>query len=773
MIRLRRYIRRVGGVGGGGLGGVIGGYGGGVWAGGGGGVGVWAGGGVGVGGGVGGGVGLFGGGVFGVISNFYSNSSRERLIKQGNYSLLMEKYFNHDPQFINDVIADSLNDDLKNILSFNNISDDISSDISSDTFLEVPYHLSLSNNTLRLDIDYPFYSSIYSKIPSLSSFALKYEPLMFKNSCFFESLIWLSYHSNDLKKISQLAFSNFHFSNKSWCYLLSCLIINYEIDFIKILLSRLCKNNLNSILFDVVLLKLIEYNTLFENIKQVFDIWINSGNSISSKSISLILSQYLKYGTNEEILKFNDFLEINNFSSLAHIKLVRLKHLIITQSRNNKKNITSIHYSQFENIINNVPPEEIISLYTSWFDFNISYSNLIEFIVSDLKKRGLVSHFLKLICKFYSKNDKFNQLLLILMSDKIKFNEYYIYLLFDCFIKTYPYHAPNFQAQFHQWIYNCNLNSIIKDRLLKKLKIIKIESQIKPYNLFNSSIFNYPQKYISSYWKDIHWKQSNSDFLKNQICYRINKGFLDIIKKGTRPDFDNIEKTYRRSNLNNRLILKDLLKSMRIWNKNKIKFELFDLQIDSTKRNIEDFYNNHNLNDFTTSNKLNFSRMLMDKGFYNQTIKVLKSIPIEDLDDNTRMIQFIIGVRNHINFGNYQKIIEMIDSFPINETILNPYILNQCIFIEKKLRSKQERSKQYRSKQERSKQEYERLERSNQEYQRSEYNDNPQLNKLIKKMQGFIGDIDLRLDQDSLDINKTMLTMFKFLNNWTKKDSIK
>lgn len=656
------------------------------------------------------------------------------LLKNQQYDLIMENYYNHDPQFINDIIEKTI-EPCPQLFRY-----------ESESEIEIPRYKAYDNSTERLPIDYRFYNHIYSKIPKLYDFCKHYETIMFKNEFFFQKFIWLCFHMNDLPKLQHLAFGKNQYSYKTWAYLLSAFIQNYEIDFAKSIFQKLCKNQLDCQLLEITLMELVEVDCLFEHLKDIFERWIDHELQVSPQSLGIMLEQYHKYGTKEELENFQQFLIKNDFNRLYNIEIINLQFDIINQSKNNKKTITNNHLLQFKQISKKVPPNELSNYYYNWLRFLIKYSNIemIELLIIDLKHHNLEINdkIQQLICEYYTNHDKFLQLFKLFKTNSIKFNEIYLYNLFDSFIKTYPYHAPNFQAQFHQWIDNSDFSKATKTRLKKKLSIIKINSQITPYNINLSPFINKPKKYLSIFWKDIPWNSNvYGKILKDQVSYRINKGFLDIVRKGVRPDNELIIKTFRRSDMNNKKILIDLLKTIRTYSYNKIKYDLYILQGNQTKENLHGFYLQNDLKDFTTNDKIMFSRMLMNKGLYEETNAVLSSIYREDLTDKTKMIKFIIQLRNYTSFGKYAELISTIENFPIDEIILSPYILNQCVFIEKKLKSKQNHNQ----------------------------TDNIQLKLAIKKLRGLIGDIDLRLDRDSVEISKTILQMFKFLDNWACK----
>lgn len=662
------------------------------------------------------------------------NAEFSVLLKNQQYDLIMENYFNHDPQFINDIIEKTI-EPCPKLFRYD-----------SDCEIEIPRYRAYDNSTERLSIDDPFYKHIYYKIPKLYEFCKQYETIMFKNEVFFSNYIWLCYHMNDLPKLQHLAFGKNQYDYKTWGYLLAAFIQNYEIDFAKAILQKLSKNKLDSQLLDITLLELVQVDCLFDHIQCIFQSWVDHDLEVSPQSLGIMLDQYHKYGTPQELKEFQIFLIKNDFHELYNIKIITLQHEIINQSKDNKKSINADHLLQFNQISKTVPAQELSNFYYNWLRFLIKYSNtqMIELLIIDLRHQNLEINdkFQQLICQYYTNHDKFLQLFKLFKSRSIKFNEVYIYNLFDSFIKTYPYHAPNFQAQFHQWIDNFDLSKSRKIRLTKKLSITKVHSQITPYHINSSSLINKPRKYISIFWKDIPWSSdTHGKVLKEQVSYRINKGFLDIIRKGVRPDSDMIIKTFRRSDMNNKNILIDLLKAIRTYPYNNIKFDLYILQGNQTRENLQEFYHQRDLLQFTTNEKIMFSRMLMNKGLYEETNTVLSSISSEDLDDKTKMVKFVIELRNYTSFGKYPEIISSIERFPIDEIILSPYILNQCIFIEKKLKSKQHHNQ----------------------------GDNVELRHAIKKLRGLIGDIDLRLDRDSVEISKTILQMFKLLDRWVPR----
>ena len=659
------------------------------------------------------------------------------LINSQEYEIIMQDFFNHDPEFINFVIRTTLapcpNLDL----------------FDSESEIEISRHRSMQSTTERLPIDDPFYDYIYKRIPKLYEFCQQYETMMFKNEVFFEYYVWLCYHMNDLTKLQHLSFGKNQYHCKTWGYLISAFIQNYEVDFAKSIFQKLCRNPLDGQLLEITLTQLVSVDTLFENIAGIFDCWVDHGLEVTPKALAIALEQYHKYGTPQEIDKLQAIIKSLNYEDHYRIRSVNLQYDIISQSKNYKKEITMDNLNEFSQITQTVDSEMLPDFYFMWLQFFAKYSNMsmIQLIVTQLKEHNIAfsDKFFQIICQYYTDHNRFLQLLELLQSRPIKFNEIYLYNLFDSFVKTYPYHAPNFEAQLHQWIHNTRFDDDTKSRLLHKLTITKIQSQITPYNVRLSALINKPMKYNSVFWKDIPWNsQGQGRLLKEQMAYRINKGFGDILRKGVRPDSEVLTKTFRRADMNNKKIIMDLLKSIRTYDHNKTMYELYILQGNQTKETLSKYYRDVNIDDLTINGKIMFSRMLMNKGLYSEAREMLSTIPSDDLDDKTKMVKFIIEIRNYSSFGKYDDMDATIDQFPIDDVVLSPYILNQCMFIEKKLQSK--------------------LSHNKQEHPES---DNHQLQQTIVKLQGLIGDIEMRLENDAIEIGKTLHKMVKFLDKWS------
>lgn len=628
--------------------------------------------------------------------------------------------------------------------------------------IESARHRNLEN----MNIDSPYYNYIYKHIPHLYKICRSYENIITHEKRFHEHYIWLCYHMDDIDTLQPLIYAYLKNSNcdsKVLSYIMSSFISNYEVEFSKNLFQNLLVlgGQVQPNLLENVLFQLVKVDSLFENLVFILQTWVKNTNCPppSAKSMAILLKEYHKYGTEEEKKLFNSLIESYNLSNNHIIRAINLQEAIISrQATNFKKSIQENDFEEINCITcelkNSGSLKELSDVYYSFLDFFVRYSNIenVHILAMKMKKDNvpLDEEFFRVMSKYYVKNNKFLQLFSLLKdtSNKISFNDVYLKNLYESFIKTYPYHSEHFDDELKSWV---KCSTIIptdkKTKYLNCLNIRKVQSQLTPYSL-KRDILN-SKKYDSENWKEILWQQDRSGKairFSDQINFRINKGFRDILRKGIKPDVRVIESTFRRLNVDNRNRIMEILKYTRLLNKEVQKLNIYNLQMDSSKEDILQYMETYSA-EFNLNNKLKLGRLLTNKGLFRESEVLLSSLNPEDMMDRSLMVKLNFQLRNYLSYSRFDEMIRIIDEFPINSIILSPYIHKQCCYIEKLLKRKMKIVKLKEA----------------QEQRESQIT---KIDTALSKLRGLIGDIQIRLDQDKVDIDKLIKEMIEFLDRW-------
>lgn len=619
------------------------------------------------------------------------------------------------------------------------------------------------------------YGQLYENIPYLHQISKWYETRGSGNVQFQENYIWLCYHMDDVDTLQRLVYPYLKtpiYNSRCLSYLMTSFIINYDIEFSKSLFCNVIAmlKPLNSSLLQSVIHQMIKNDAIFENITTVFHSWILSANceSPSAEVYSMVLNEYYKHGTEDEILEIRKV--TSKLDKHYLIESSHLQHEIINRTPYSlKKEITSKDIVRINELAASLAnhKKQLADFYFIFLKFFARYSSMkmIQYIILKMKQDDIVFYkkYFDVLITYYSKNEKFLTLLKLLMKSSviystangIEYNHIYVKQLFDTFVQTYPYEAPEFNQKFEEWLkQNSRFTSQSKEKLLTNCRMIKLKSQVTPYNIKDFKLSNV-KKYDRTEWKELVIGSS----CKPQLDFRVNKGFRDVMRKGLKPDYELLESTFKRLHANYRSIILELANTLRL-SKNNMKLDLLNLQLsNSPASELKDFWNQKH-NKLNANNEIKLARMLMNKHLYDETNQVLSSIPKTEMSDKKYMIKLNIQLRNELNFNQFDKMNQIIDSFPINTTVLSPYIYEQCRYIEHALIRKLEL------------QSIEANENHHciEQQQKSDRNPRPlvkeEVEATLKRLRGLIGDIQLRLNQDKHDLNTKVSEMFEFLNQW-------
>ncbi|CUM64234.1 uncharacterized protein PRCAT00001828001 [Priceomyces carsonii] len=390
---------------------------------------------------------------------------------------------------------------------------------------------------------------------------------------------------------------------------------------------------------------------------------------------------------------------------------------------------------------------------------------MIQFVFLKMKHYNIKpsEEFFLLVSKYYASEGKFLPLLQFLESScsKTKFNYVYVKLLFQSLVDSYPYYALEFKSNFDLWVkMNPAISVQMQDLLQNSFKIKKLDSQITPFALYRNLLCL--KKYDSTNWQKLEWKHDKSGKIINcteQINYRINKGFKDVLRKGVRPDLKIIENTFRRLNFDNRQKIIHLLKMIRMYDRIENKLNVYDLQLKPDKQKLKLYFHNVSWSKLNSYHLLTLSRLFMNKRLYYETEEILKCIRPEEMSSRSLMIKWNIQMRNCLFYSRFDEMKLLIDDFRLDEVTLSPYLYKQCCHIEKLLINKLNALK---------KKEYlggaEALTRDGKILNQTRILD------MLKQLRGFIGDVDIRLTEDKIEIRAKVHEMFKFLDSWLHSD---
>lgn len=646
--------------------------------------------------------------------------------------------------------------------------------------------------TRGISLDTSYYRFIYDRIPYLYSICQSYERIMFDNKKFQENYIWLCYHMDNVNTLQQLVYVYLkqpEYDSKVISYIMSGFILNYEVEFSKTLLQNIISlgKPLDASVLDVVIHQFIKVDSLFENIVSVLESWIKAKNCMqpTPKTMANILGEYYKYGTKEEICLFKGLVSSLGYSNHSLIRQTNLKYRIIRRDPNHiKKDVLKEDIIEFNEISKELKDnkEELKDFYYSFMVIFSKYSDLkmIKFVIYKMQQGGieLDESFFSVISKYYATHEKFLQLFNFLkaISKALEFNETYLRDLFDGFVNTYPHYAYEFTNKFHWWIKENNLlTDYDKERYLSSLKIVRLESQYTPYGIHKNILES--KKYESHDWSKIAWTRNlrgKADPVTGQVNFRVTKGFRDILRKGVKPDYKVIERTFRRLNAENRRKLFDLLDTIRLPSVKQQKLYIIDLQIDTTKSKLFKYYSN-GINHLNSNNRILLGRIFFNNGLHSEANTILNGTRLEEMNDRSYMAKLNIQLRNHMARHEYANIIDTIQQFPIDDIVLSPYIYTQCCYIEKKLMQKlkiEELKDQQNSSEPHQQKTYSYVATNGELIENA-----PKLGmKLpppqytilpaLKALRGLIGDIDARLNKDKMDIMNEIQLMFTFLNRW-------
>ncbi|CAH2353794.1 hypothetical protein CLIB1423_12S03070 [[Candida] railenensis] len=651
----------------------------------------------------------------------------------------------------------------------------------SDLQVEVPMyrkHLHASQT------DSLFYSFIYERIPCLYKICKTYERVMFNDRDFQEYYTWLCFHQNDRETLNLLTRAYLKqqedCDSKVLAYAVCSHLMNYDtvtaMDIYSEILSS--SKDLDSVFLESVLQSAIQFDSLFEHIQKISQMWINTNRKLSPKSAALILKVNKRYLGDEKAVNDSHILPL---SQHYMVRTQLLKNRILSRyPTHSYKPILEEDIIEINEIAKNLSEKEgdIASLKNFYYQLmkffgQRKHMNMVLFVSHKMKKDqiSIDEDFVKIISKFYSRSEKFMNLLEFLEFSAqrgVPFNRQYVTDIYEGFVKTYPYYGGEFDLKYKSWA-----ASKPEEITALDCSVISTKSSLTPFNPKVRHVLD-PFKYDLNKWTYPLTDRSAD----SQLQYRFNQGFPELSMKGVKPDFRLIKESYENLPRNERHRILDIMKRTRTDSPKKI-LAVSRLNKDKyTKKYLSDFIKNEG-NGLDAQNRLNISSLLMNKGLGKLSTKLLDSIKLEELNDRGYMIRLQKLLRLNIATFQLRKFVFNIDEFPINEVVLSPYIYDKCCILENLL-VKQMVKQNMKMKAELMEEEKTDIltivdsDGKLVECKLVEVPDEPmavQMERALARLQSFIADIQLRLDSDKLEIGQKIEETFNFLNKWMKENN--
>lgn len=627
------------------------------------------------------------------------------------------------------------------------------------------------------DIEAPSVQSIHDLRTSTSDIHASLRlPYLFKavkllhqhspaNSRLLENSIWLSYHLEDLSSMQHYLYAYLQqptYDSKTLAYAINAYVLNCDVEFSKNLFKTIVEMGrpLENVFLTATVINFVNVGALFENLQAIFKYWVDRSTCAPphAKTIALLIRQYQKYGHSDEILALESVIQDLKLSNNFIVQLARLESDVLERDVNQKKVLTEKDVSRFYRIKNAIvdSPAELQVFYESCLAFFARHTKteVVQLILEEMLQDNIpISEFsFDVILRHYLAERKFIPLLSFTQNMLLKSQPFHLVhakYLFDAFVRNFPHEAESFGYQFHEWVKSCGLRPDEKQRLLESCKLLLLNSSMSPFNVSKSEIGN-QKKYDSSQWSSLNFAtdNKNKEVYKQQVRFRMNKGLSDLIGKGIKPDYAVLENTLKQLNYAYRVNLLRLLEPLRMT-KNLTRMQIIHMLLsDTSKRDVEVFAKLMKKR-LSTSDKIFLARRLMNNYSYKDALGLLESVNEIDMTDQREMMILNWKLRIGIGSNDFNLVQRITNEFPVNDVLMNPYILQQCCYIEKSLIRK-----------------IKALEAKPNSALSGSIDD---MKKSLERLRGLIGDIQLRLDQDKKEIQEKVLEMFVMLDTWIQQ----
>lgn len=628
----------------------------------------------------------------------------------------------------------------------------------------------------RCSVETPnFYAAKQIRLLSLAAFASSplnylhqafalYELEYLENTKFLEKFIWLCYHTNDLDTIQRL----FHkylqvslYDCKTLSHITNAFVYNYDVEFAKNIFVSIIgmQKPLDEAYLSSTLLAFTHVKALYDNMIYIFQKWCSSENceSPNPKTIALILKQSNLYGSLTETATINDLVDRLGYQNNFFVRMVRSQAAIINRDNNRLKNITEDDFKDILEIRNGLggARSALKAYYESYLHFFCTYSNMtsVQFILREMNKDGIrLTRFVyDSIATHYIATRKFVPLYKFIkkfLAETMIFEPIYAKFMFDGFLRSYPYHGNSLAHRMALWLKE-HLSVEELHRLMESCKLKKLNSSLNPYAL-QSSDLSADLKYDPAEWKDIQYVPDQPTLKtqrRHQMSYRAELGLKEILRKGISPDYSVIEDTLKNSGPTIRKGILKALPGLRMT-KYSLRLQIYDFILDRPeKRAFVDFVKRMEPK-LNTSDRIFLARRALNKCDYTGCALLLERLNPLELTDSRQMIVLNLRLRNSVQSNDFKAFDESIRRFPLNEITLSPFMLKQSRFVEKMLLKKIKACE-------------------------SSKVDITVMTASLAKLQGLIGDIEVRLEKDTKDIDQVMSDMFTMLSSWVETSKVR
>lgn len=674
-----------------------------------------------------------------------------KLFQLGDFSQMYERLSSHKAQGI--VIPASLLTDMAATLQ-QAIPVDASREELHRSNTEAPTFF--AERDLRL---YSLAAFASTHIKYLHKIFQLYETDYYKQPNFLENYIWLCYHTNDLETIQRYFHQYLKSDRYDWktlSHITNAFIYNYEVEFAKNLFVSIIgmRKPLDESYLSATLVAFTQVKASFDNILFIFTKWASSENCESPypKTMALILKQCNIYGTASENASINEHIDRLGYHSNFFIQMVKSQTKIINKDNNRHKTITDEDFREILTIRNGLGGSRsaLKAYYESYLHFFCTYSNMasVQMILKEMKKDSvrLTRFSYYSIITHYLTTRKFVPLFKFIekfLAGTIPFEPIYAKFIFDGFLRAIPYHGELFAHKMRTWLKEMLAPEEL-DRLLESCRLKKINSSLSPLALQSNDLSS-DVKYDLSAWKDIQY-DPNQPYLKlqrrEQMNYRANLGLQEILRRGICPEYSIIEDTLKNLGPSIRQGILSALSELRMT-KYSLRLEIYDFVLNRPRKDEFSKFIAKMEPKLNTSDRIFLARRALNKCDYEGCSLLLLQLNPQELTDSRQMIILNLKLRNSVQSNDFEAFDQSIDQFPLDELTLSPFILKQSRFVEKMLRRK-----------------IRALAASGISVEA--------ILASLTKLHGLIGDIEVRLEKDTKDINHVTDEVFEMLTRWTR-----
>lgn len=666
------------------------------------------------------------------------------------------------------------------------ISKDIVADIMANVYENPPIDSSV-NYLLQSPVEQPFffikyslrlqtrYASYSTHVKHLYDIATLLEKKQSFDDQFLKIYIWLCYHMEDLSTLQRLLYKYLQsptYDTRTLSYIINAFTYSYDVEYAKSLFISIIGMGrpLDESLLSSTLFAFIRVKALYDNNREIYNAWMALADCESPhpKTVAMFANQTYMYGTEKEIAAVEADIQSLGYENNFLVQLTRTQTAIVLKDTNKKKTISQDEIKSILEVRNTLGRTKyaLKVYYESYIRFFSIHCDMamIQFILKEMKKDGipLSRYCYEMISNHYVSDAKFFQLFQFMkrfVTRYTQFDLFFVRQMFHAFIKSYPHHAETFSRTFDMWIQESpNLSNHDKHVLQGECQVSRSNSSMTPFKNSPTELKN-KNKYSSSNWAVLGPSSGSSQdrsHKKHVVQSTEEEGIKNLLRKGIRPHYFFIEDLLKKLNKRERTKLLRFLPTIRMT-RTLARLRIYDFLLDNpNKDKLAKFYRQigHELN---TSNKILLARRTLNSNDYATTAEILDSIGSSDMTDSRRMLLLNLKLRNNLGRNDIAGCTRDIESFALDKITLNPYIHIQCRYIEKMVRKKIQACIKHQ----------EALVHGNGDIaEKHQLSIVEELRDFHQKLQGFIGDVQIRLKKDQLDMQILIEETFQLLSQW-------